>query len=94
MDILARAKEQHPEMFREEEKPTWQAPEGDYGFLMRLVMRFSWGRIRDVNAASYALLGVACVIAVLSFLFWFGLPGSSSETVPLLRSAHPDIIGQ
>ena len=70
MGLLENYKEQNPESFRE--KPQWEPPR-EYGFFIRLVMKMSGGRIRDVNTASYALLIAAAIVALTSLLFWFGV---------------------
>lgn len=61
MDLLSQYRKDHPEVFQPGSQ--WQPPK-EYGFFIRLVMRLSGGRIRDVNTASYALLGAAVLIFV------------------------------
>ena len=70
MGLLENYKEQNPEAFRE--APKWRPPQ-EYGFFIRLVMRLSGGRVRDINQASYVLLIAAAIVALLSLLFWFGV---------------------
>lgn len=88
MDILSQYKQDHPEAFRP--GPQWEPPK-EYGFFIRLAMRLSGGRIRDINQASYALTIAVAVVLLISLLLYFGIPGTGTKTVPLLRSAHPDI---
>ena len=66
MGLLENYREQNPEAFME--KPKWQAPK-EYGFFIRLVMRMSGGRIRDINKAAYALAIAAAVMFVVSLFF-------------------------
>ena len=68
MGLLENYREQHPEEFRE--KPRCEAPK-EYGFFIRLLMRLSGGRIRDVNAASYVLFGAAIFIMVIAIAVIF-----------------------
>ena len=63
MGLLENYKEQNPSAFRE--KQEWSPPR-EYGFFIRLVMRLSAGRIRDVNTASYTLLGAAIFIMLVA----------------------------
>ena len=77
MDLLSQYRQEHPESFQE--KQAWTPPR-DYGFFIRLAMRLSGGRIRDVNTASYALAIVAGVILIVSLFLFFGIPGVGSTT--------------
>ena len=45
MDLLEKYKEQYPEALREQK---WKVPH-EYGFLIRLLMKMSRGKIRDKN---------------------------------------------
>ena len=76
MDLLSQYKQDHPEAFRD--APKWQPPK-EYGFFIRLVMRLSGGKIRDINKASYALAIAAAVVFLISLLFFFGIGGFSSS---------------
>jgi len=88
MDLLSQYKQDHPEALRP--TPQWEPPK-EYGFFIRLVMRLSGGRIREINQASYILLGAAALVLVVSIFLYFGLPGTGPATTPLLREAHPGI---
>jgi len=80
MDILSQYKQQNPEAFRE--KPKWQ-PSSEYGFLIRLVMRLSGGRIRDAKKASMALLSIAMVVLIMSIaIFIYSFSGSGALANP------------
>ncbi len=81
MDLLEQYKQQNPEAFREKKPaPMADAYGREYSTLVAFVMRFSGGRIRDAKQASYVLLGIAGVIAVVSLLFFTGIPGTSAPT--------------
>lgn len=80
MDLLEQYKQQHPEAFKE--KPKWQPP-SEYGFFIRLVMRLSGGRIREVREATYVLLGGAIVMAVVAIIVL--IVTFSSSPTPALR---------
>ena len=70
MGLLENYREQNPEAFRE--APKWEPPR-EYGFFIRLVMRLSGGKIRDVNTAAKMLAIAAAVVFVVSlFLFFSG----------------------
>ena len=75
MGLLENYKEQNPEAFRE--APKWRPPQ-EYGFFIRMVMRMSGGRIRDVDRAAYVLAIAAAIILVTSLFFFFSA-GSPSK---------------
>ena len=77
MGLLENYKEQNPEAFRK--APQWEPPR-EYGFFIRLVMRLSGGRIRDVNKASYVLLTVAVIIVIVALILFFA---GNSARIPL-----------
>jgi len=76
MDLLEQYKQQNPEKFREQ-KPAQPADAygREYSTLVALVMRLSGGRIKDAKQASYALLGVAMVIALVAGILFLRLLG-------------------
>jgi len=82
MDLLQQYKEQHPGAFREQK---WEPPEGyeRYGFFIRLVMRLSGGRIRDVRSASYVLIGFVALAIIVSLLLFFSGGGTTVKHVPV-----------
>lgn len=77
MDILEQHKKEHAAEFRA--APQWQPP-GEYGFFVRLVMRLSGGRIRDVHQAAYVLIGIVVLIVVISITMLIRTSGSSIDT--------------
>jgi len=82
MDLLEQYKQQHPEMAQN--VPVWSPPR-EYGFFIRLVMRMSGGKIRDVNTASYVLAIASAVIVVVSigiFTYNFFGSGTASNLIP------------
>ena len=80
MDLLSQYKQDHPEAFRE--KPAWEPPK-EYGFFIRLVMRVSSGRIRDVNTAAKALAIVGAVVFSISIIiFIYSFSGSGVPKNP------------
>ena len=85
MGILENYKEQNPSAFRE--APKWQPPR-EYGFFIRMVMRLSGGRIREVNKAAQVLaIAVAVVFVVSLFLF---LSGGGGPKLPPEREILRD----
>ena len=79
MDLLSQYKQEHPESF--EEKQTWTPP-NEYGFFIRLVMRASGGKIRDVNTASRILLGAVVIMILVAFMLSFWGSGGSVPPPP------------
>ncbi len=82
MDLLEQYKQQHPEVLQP--ASTWSPPR-EYGFFIRLVMRLSGGKIRDINQASYVLAIAGAVIVVIStaiFIYDFSGSGTVSSPVP------------
>ncbi len=92
MDLLEQYKQQYPEKFREQ-KPAPMTDEygREYSTLVALVMRLSGGRIRDSKQASYALLGAAAIIAVISGILFLRL--FSSGTGPNAGRITPPVTG-
>lgn len=80
MDLLEQYKQEHPEAFRE--KPVYEPPK-EYGFFIRLVMRLSGGKIRDLNQAARVLLiaGIA-VFAISIGIFVYNFSGSGTPANP------------
>ena len=74
MDVL----QQYEKQFPKEDKlaPQWQ-PSSEHGFLIRLVMKLSGGRIRDEVRANYVLVIAVAAMLVISFFTLFGIPGRS-----------------
>lgn len=68
MDLLSQYKQDHPEAFRKAE--AFQ-PSGEYGSLVRFVMRASGGRIREARGASIVLLIAAAAMAALAISIFF-----------------------
>ena len=66
MDVLQQYEKQFPEMNKP--APQWQ-PSREHGFLIRLVMRLSGGKIRDEAKA----LSVLLVVAVIGFAVSIGI---------------------
>ena len=88
MDLLEQYKQQNPEKFREKKPAPMADPYGrEYSTLVALVMRLSGGKIRDAKQASYALLGVVVIIAVISGILFLRLLGVG--TGPDMSSAVP-----
>ena len=75
MDLLSQYKQDHPEEFRE--KPQWESSR-EYGFFIRLVMRLSAGKIRDVSKAAYVLAIAAAAVFTFAVILFFFFSGSSS----------------
>ena len=68
MDILSQYKQQHPEAFQEKTPARMSDEYGrEYTGMVRWVVRLSGGRIRDARTASYFLLALAGVAAVIAF---------------------------
>ncbi len=82
MDLLSQYKQDRPEALRP--TPQWEPPK-EFGFFIRLVMRLSGGRIREVNRASYVLLGIAIITVIVSAVLYFqsGTPGPSGRIIPV-----------
>ena len=76
MDLLSQYKQDHPEAFQKQKPQPATDPYGrEYRAMMRFVMRLSGGRIRDARQASYALLVVAVIIALISAFLFFNPAG-------------------
>jgi len=71
MDILSQYKQQHPEAFQEKTPARMSDEYGrEYTGMVRWVVRLSGGRIRDARTASYFLLALAGVAAVIAFFLF------------------------
>ena len=76
MDILG----QYEKQFPKENKPAPQRqPSLEHGFLIRLVVKLSGGRIADEVMANYVLVIAAAAMLVISFFILFGIPGLSGS---------------
>ncbi|MEK7099415.1 MAG: hypothetical protein AAB916_02765 [Patescibacteria group bacterium] len=89
MDLLEQYKSDHPEAFRE--KPR-EAIAVDQPLLIRLVMQWSGGMVRDVRQAQYVLLGVAAVAVLAAAILFFNFlrgprPPSPDKIVPIAGPA-------
>lgn len=73
MDILEQYEKSLPQEPRQ--APQWESS-GEYGALIRLVMRFSGGRIQDERHANLVLIIAAVVIFGISILILIN-PGSN-----------------
>ena len=73
MDILEQYEKENPEV----KIPEWQ-PSEDHGFLIRLVIRLSQGRIQEEKQANYVLLVIIGILFLITILIFF-LSGPSSE---------------
>ncbi|MEK7082981.1 MAG: hypothetical protein AAB972_02320 [Patescibacteria group bacterium] len=91
MDILAQYEKENP---KQEQAPQnmYDDQSEEYGAIIRLVMKVSGGKIQGVRQANMVLIVAAGIMIITTLMLLFGLPGSSAPTIPLLRSAHPDII--
>lgn len=63
MDILS----QYEKQDTKPDTSKWQVPL-QYGFLIRLVMNMSGGRIREIKKANYILLGMAACIFIITII--------------------------
>lgn len=90
MDILSQYEKQSPAVSHEQ--PMYQLP-SEYGFLIRLVMKISGGRIKDAIRANYILIGVAIVFLIIAgMIFLFARSGSNSRYAPVpVMSNVPDV---
>ncbi len=70
MDLFSQYKQDHPEEFREKQKPRTSPDANQYGFLIRMTMKLSGGTIQDVNQASYVLLVAVIILAALAVFFY------------------------
>ncbi len=72
MGLLENYQQQHPEAFRPKEREPDELVEGEYGFIVRFVIHLPGGIIRNAKEASYALLGAAGVVVLLTLVisFW------------------------
>ena len=76
MDLLEQYKQQNPEKFREQRPAQMTDAYGrEYSGINAFIIRLSGGKIRDAKQASYALLGVAAVIAAISGVLFLRLLG-------------------
>ena len=83
MDILEQYEKDLPQVSRQ--VPQWESS-GEYSGLIRLVMRFSGGRIQDERQANIVLVIVAVVIFIILLLILInqgGGPHVSSELIKL-----------
>lgn len=80
MDLFSQYNQNHPEAFREQKQiPATDEYGRAYSGMVRLVMRLSDGRIRDVKQAVRVLLivGIA-VFAVSIVIFLYNVSGSGA----------------
>ena len=83
MDILSQYNQQHPEASQEQKQTPMTDQYGrTYTGMTAWVIRMSGGRIRDARGASYALLGAAALILLVSLWVFFFAGGSSAITPP------------
>ena len=76
MDLLEQYKQQNPEAFREKKPaPMADAYGREYSSMTAWVIRLSGGRIRGAKQASYALLGIAIIIGLITFVLFAGQSG-------------------
>lgn len=78
MDILKKYNEDTPTV--RPQVSQWQPP-SEYGFFVRMVMRVSGGRIRELRQASYVLLIGAIVITIIAAVLFLGAGGRGLERV-------------
>lgn len=86
MDLLSQYKQDHPEAPRKKPSSSLTDEYGrEYSRMVALVMRLSGGRIKDARQASYVLLGIAVIIALVSLVLFFrtGTPGPSGPIIPV-----------
>lgn len=83
MDLLSQYQQEHPEAFREQPK---RQPSDEYGFFIRLILRLSGGRVRDVKTVHKVLLIAAIIIALASMSLWL-FAGTRDGTN--LRNIYP-----
>jgi hypothetical protein len=80
MDILSQYNKERSDALGDQ---TW-SPSAEYGFLIRLVMRLSGGRIQDARKVTVVLVaatltGLAASVAVLAIGFYGGDSGSNID---------------
>ena len=90
MDLLSQYKKENPEAFREQK----QAPATDeygrvYTSMIALVMRLSGGRVRDARTASYALLSIAILGALVAVSLYLS---SGTTSHPIINAPPPETI--
>ena len=82
MDILKQYEKENPDTVLQSSK--WDiSQEFQYeSFLVRLVVRLSGGRIRDIKQANYVLLGFAVIAILISIFIFFGIGSGSQQFLP------------
>ncbi|MEK9195330.1 MAG: hypothetical protein AAB975_03060 [Patescibacteria group bacterium] len=78
MDILEQYEKENPEISQVPASQEFQ----DESFLIRLVIRLSGGRIKDLKQANYALLGFAVIAILISIFILFGTGSRSQQFLP------------
>ena len=79
MDILEQYEKQNPEISQASASSQEFQNES---FLIRLVIRLSGGRIKDLKQANYALLGFAVIAILISIFILFGTGSRSQQFLP------------
>ncbi len=69
MDILDQYEKQTPEV--RSQAPVQLHLSEDIGFLVRMTMKFSGGRIQNERQANKVLIGIVCLMAVIAALVLF-----------------------
>lgn len=83
MDLLSQYNKDNPETIQKQKRqPITDEYGRTYTGMIAFVMRLSGGRIRDARQASYALLVIAIMIAVISFILFIGQRGDNSRPPP------------
>jgi len=79
MDILQQYEKDLPQVSRQ--VPQWESS-GEYGGLVRLVVRFSGGRIENERQANFVLIVTAVIIFGISLLIVFNPWGNTRPPPP------------
>ena len=80
MDLLEQYKTQHPEAFRPARMAAMR-DSGEYGFIIKFVIRMPGGVVRDARSAKRVLLGASGVLLALALVVFFAGSGSSRPQI-------------
>ncbi|MDP3779356.1 MAG: hypothetical protein Q8R30_04930 [bacterium] len=90
MDILKQYEKQNPEI--RPQAPVQSHLSEDSGFLVRMTMKLSGGRIQNEQQANKMLVGIVCLMAVISALLLFSSGNfiqRSGRVVPIAGPSDP-----